>query len=102
METPLVIGKAAKPRCFKNLKINHLPLIWRNNKTAWMTAATMEEWLNTFNAKMKKENRNAILFLDNAACHSKVTLSNVKITCFPANATSALQPMDMGVIYTFK
>jgi hypothetical protein len=26
----------------------------------------------------------------------------VKIAWFPANATSALQPMDMGVIYTFK
>jgi hypothetical protein len=24
MEKPLVIGKAAKPRCFKNLKINNL------------------------------------------------------------------------------
>jgi hypothetical protein len=26
----------------------------------------------------------------------------VKIAWFPANATSVLQPMDMGVIYTFK
>jgi hypothetical protein len=40
---PLVIGKAAKPRCFNTLKINNLPVIWRNNKKAWMTAATMEE-----------------------------------------------------------
>jgi hypothetical protein len=55
-----------------------------------------------FNAKTKKENRNVILFLDNAACHPKVAVSNVKITWFPANATSILQPMDMGVIYTFK
>jgi hypothetical protein len=37
-----------------------------------MTAATMEEWLNMFNAKMNKESRNAILFLDNATCHPKV------------------------------
>jgi hypothetical protein len=55
MEKPLVIGKAAKPRCFKNLKMNNLPVIWRNNKKAWMTAATREEWLNMFIAKMKKE-----------------------------------------------
>jgi hypothetical protein len=101
MGKPLVIGKAAK-RCFKNLKINNLPMIWINNKKAWMTAATMEEWLNMFNAKIKKDNRNAILFLDNATCHPKVTLSNVKIAWFPANATSVLQPMDMGVICTFK
>jgi hypothetical protein len=38
-------GKAAKPRCFKNLKINNLPVIWRNIKKAWM---------NMCNAKMKK------------------------------------------------
>jgi hypothetical protein len=44
MEKPLVIGKAAKPRCCKNLKSNNLPVIWRNNKKAWITAATMEEW----------------------------------------------------------
>jgi hypothetical protein len=40
MEKPLVIGKATKHSCFKNLKINNLPVIWRNNKNAWMTAAT--------------------------------------------------------------
>jgi hypothetical protein len=55
-----------------------------------------------FNAKMKKENRNAILFLDNATCHPKVTLLNMEITWFPANATNVLQCMDMGVIYTIK
>jgi hypothetical protein len=66
-----------------------------------MTAATMGEWLNMFKAKMKKENRSVIL-LDNDTCHPKVTLSNVKIPWFPADATSALHPMDMVVIYTFK
>jgi hypothetical protein len=99
MEKPLVIEK---PRCSKNPKINNLPLIWRNNKKACMTASAMEEWLNMFKAKTKKENRSVILFLDIATCYPKVTLSNVKIAWFPANATSTLQPMDMGVIYTFK
>jgi hypothetical protein len=53
-----------------------------------MAAATTEEWLNMFNAKMKKENRNSILFLDNATCHPKVMFSYVKIAWFSANATS--------------
>jgi hypothetical protein len=94
MEKPLVIGKAVKKRCFENLKINNLP--------AWTTAATMEEWLNMFNVKMMKENRNVILFLDNASCHPKVTLSNLKIAWFTANATSVLQPTDIDVNYIFK
>jgi hypothetical protein len=62
-----------------------------------MSTATMEEWFNMFNANMKKENRSAIFFLDNASFHQKVTLSNVKIALFPANATSVLQPMDLCV-----
>jgi hypothetical protein len=58
-------GKAVKPRCFKNLKINNLSVIWRNNKKkTWMTAATKEECINMFNAKMKNENKNVIHFLD--------------------------------------
>lgn len=34
---PLVIGKAAKPRCFKNLDIKKFPVDWESNKKAWMT-----------------------------------------------------------------
>jgi hypothetical protein len=55
-----------------------------------------------YNEKMKVENRNAIIFLDNVSCHLKATLSDVNIAWFQANATRVLQPMDMGVIYTFK
>jgi hypothetical protein len=66
-----------------------------------MIAATMEERLNMFNAKMM-ENRNVILFPDNATGQPKVTHSSVKIAWFPANAASVLKPMDMGVIYTLK
>jgi hypothetical protein len=36
-----------------------------------MTADILQEWLNTFNAEMKKENRNPILFIDNPTCHLK-------------------------------
>jgi hypothetical protein len=85
-----VIAKAAKLRRFKNLKINNLTVFWRNNEKAWMTAAAMEVWLNIFNAKMKKENGNVILFLDSVTCHPAVALSNVCITWFPENKTSAL------------
>jgi hypothetical protein len=64
-----------------------------------MTVATMEKWLRIFNEKMKKENRNAILFLDNATCHPKLTLSDVTITRLPANATSVYGPWIL-VLFT--
>ena len=38
----LVIGKAAKPRCFKNVKT--LPMLYKNNKSAWMTGAIFNEF----------------------------------------------------------
>ncbi|GFT18925.1 tigger transposable element-derived protein 6 [Trichonephila clavipes] len=41
--TPLVIGKSAKPRCFKG--INSFPTNYRSNKKAWMTTELFNEWL---------------------------------------------------------
>ena len=51
---------------------------------------------------MKSEGRKVILFLDNATCHPKIDLSNVKLAYFPPNTTSVTQPMYQGVIYTLK
>ncbi|XP_025191174.1 tigger transposable element-derived protein 6-like [Melanaphis sacchari] len=66
---PLVIGKSLKPHCFKNMNIALLPVTWKFNKKAWMTAEIMEQWLQYFNADMRSQNRNILLFLDNATCH---------------------------------
>ncbi|GFV83149.1 uncharacterized protein TNCV_1898761 [Trichonephila clavipes] len=43
--TPLIIGKSAKPRCFKG--INSFPINYRSNKKAWMTTELFNEWLGT-------------------------------------------------------
>ena len=94
----LVIGKAAKPRCFQNLDIRKLPVEWRSNKKAWMTSQIMEEWLTAFNGRMKMQNRHVLLFLDNATCHPHIKLSNVRLAWFPPNTTSVSQPMDQGII----
>jgi hypothetical protein len=77
-------------------------VIWRNNKKAWMAATTMEERFNTFNAKMKKESKNAILFFWRCYLPPKGNTFKCECAWFPANAVSVLQPMNMGVIYTFK
>ncbi|CAI6367554.1 unnamed protein product [Macrosiphum euphorbiae] len=101
-EKPLVIGKAQKPRCFKNVDPTKFPIIWRANNKAWMTGSIMEDWLHTFNNKLKKQNRRVILFLDNATCHPHLNLSNVHLAWLPANTTSLTQPMDQGIIYSIK
>lgn len=99
---PLVIGKAAKPRCFKNIDMKNLPVDWYHNKKAWMTAAIMEDWLLKLNAQMMRENRKILLFLDNATSHKPMCLSNIKLVFFPPQTTSVLQPLDQGVIKAAK
>ena len=70
-----------------------------------MTLALLEEWLLELDKKFKNENKNIILFLDNATSHSKNVenrLSNIKVIFFPPNTTSVLQPLDQGIIQSFK
>ncbi|GFX23431.1 tigger transposable element-derived protein 6 [Trichonephila clavipes] len=99
--TLLVIGKSAKPRCFKG--INSFPTKYRSNKKAWMTSEFFNEWLVQLNSDMKREKRHILLFLDNCTVHNNAPpLSNVKLLFFPPNSTSKLQPLDQGIIHNFK
>lgn len=102
-EKTLVIGKAIKPRCFKNLDMKKLPVMWRHNQKSWMTQSIMNEWLTELNKDMKKQKRNILLFMDNAKCHPiDSNFSNLKIKFLPPNTTAFCQPMDQGIIQTFK
>ena len=60
------------------------------------------EFLNYLNNKMKRQNRNIILLLDNCPSHPDIKLSNIKLVFLPKNTTSELQPLDMGVIAWLK
>ncbi|KAK6166482.1 hypothetical protein SNE40_023159 [Patella caerulea] len=52
---PLVLGRLKKPRCFSKVKdVDKLPVMYRSNKKAWMTAAIFEEWLQTVNKQMRR------------------------------------------------
>ena len=97
-----VIGKSAKPRCFKGVK--SLPVVHKANKNAWMTAQLFEDWLKDFDREMDKNNRKVCLLLDNCSAHY-VDTSNLKATelvFLPPNTTSVIQPLDQGIIRNFK
>lgn len=99
--TPFVIGKSAKPRAFRGVKT--LPVEYAANKKAWMTSATFVNWLNTFDRRMKREKRSILLLLDNCPAHPHhVKLSNIKLLFLPPNTTSVSQPLDQGIIQSFK
>ena len=104
-EKPIVIWKSADPRCFRRFDKSLLPVRYYNQPKAWMTGEILDTYLTTFNSKLRAEKRSILLFMDNAGCHPehlRDKYSNIKIVFLPANTTSKLQPLDLGVIANFK
>ena len=109
VDEPLIIWKSKKPSCFKSLKGRDLGRVlavhyFANNK-AWISSEIMPYVLKRLDCKMKMQNRNVDLFLDNATRHQKTiekNLSSIKLVFLPKNTTSRLQPLDDGIIRAFK
>lgn len=73
---PMLIYTAVNPRAFQRTSKSKLPVIWKANKRAWMTAELFEEWFrNHFvpavedYCSSKNFSFKALLLLDNAPCH---------------------------------
>jgi hypothetical protein len=98
---PFVIGKYLNPRCFKNVHRNNLGVTYDASTKAWMTGVLFQRWLREFDMKMA--GRKTILLIDNAPSHiSNLNLRNTTICPLPPNTTSRIQPMDAGIIMSFK
>src|ERR1700733_9756860 len=105
-----VISKSENPRCFKKINRNNLRIIYRFNKSKWMTGLICEEYLQWLNNKVRGEGRKVLLLMDNFSGHELAVqlvgglqgLSNVRIAWLPPNTTSVWQPMDQGIIASFK
>ena len=70
-----------------------------------MQVENLEKVLETLNHQMVKEERNVILFLDNATVRPTSLVdkfSNIKVVFLPKNPTSDLQSPDAGTIKRFK
>jgi hypothetical protein len=110
MIKPMIINNSANPRAMKLVSKNNLPVFWRSNQKAWMTQFLFEDWFhNCFipgvETLMRDKNIyfKVLLILDNASCHQiKLEHPNVKIVFLPPNCTSIIQPLDQGIISTFK
>jgi hypothetical protein len=103
-EELMIIGHSAKPRAFNKRTGRQLGFCYRYNKKAWMTSQLFQEWLQRFDSRMRHDQRQVLLLLDNAPTHmvKNLALSNVQVTFLPPNTTSRIQPMDAGIIAAFK
>ena len=111
---PHVIGKAKRPRCFKGVNMELLPVHYSGQKNAWMDSNLFREWFHNHFVPFVRESLlalgqecKAVLVLDNCSAHpdeSELVSDDGKIIAkfLPANVTSLIQPMDQGVIETFK
>ncbi len=91
----LVIGKSLRPRCFKNVNVDNLPVTYRANKKAWMTSQIFTERLAAWDLYLTKVNLKILLLVDNCTAHPHVsTLKNIQLEFLPPNTTSLIQPME--------
>lgn len=99
---PLVIGKFKNPRCFKNQLFKNV--IYRSNKTAWMTSVIFKENLLTWDLELQKADRKILLLIDNCSSHliDPTIFTRITLVYLPPNTTSLLQPLDNGIIKNFK
>jgi hypothetical protein len=99
----LVIGKSAKPRCFKGLKMDSLPVKYYANKIAWMTSEIFKKWLMRWDVELQRKSRKVLLILDNFAAHPQCSeWKNIWLEFLPVSTTSLVQAMDMGIIKNLK
>ncbi|UYV78468.1 hypothetical protein LAZ67_16001564 [Cordylochernes scorpioides] len=109
MLKPLLVNRSLKPRALKGKDLNTLPVHWMANKKAWVTTAIFTEWFNkcfvpeveNYMKEMGLEFK-ILLILDNAPGHPNLEHPNIKVVFFPPNTTSLIQPLDQGIISTFK
>ncbi|XP_015594986.1 tigger transposable element-derived protein 2 [Cephus cinctus] len=109
LKLPLaVIGKFERPRAIKDLKV--LPVYYKNQKNAWMTAQIFSEWFeNEFVPavikflQIKGLQLKAVLYFDNCSAHpTTLSKGNVITRFLPLNTTSLTQPMDQNCLQTLK
>ena len=88
-----VIGKARNPRCFKNIF----------TLTLKKSTKLFQECLRELDRNFAFEGRNVAFVIYNCPAHPHIdNLKAIKLYFLPPITTSKTQPMDQGVIHSWK
>ncbi|XP_020755399.2 tigger transposable element-derived protein 1-like [Odocoileus virginianus] len=109
---PLLVYPSENPRALRGCSKANLPVVWRSNRNDWLTPVIFQEWftscfcpaVESYCASHGLPHR-ALLLLKSAPCHP-VHLgglsAHVRVEFLPKNTSTLIQPMNQGVITTFK
>lgn len=97
----LAIAKFEKPLCFQNVRT--LLTEYKFNKQSWMTGSLFEQWVRKLDRKFPLQGRSITLIVDDCSAHPHLTcLRAISLFFLPPNMTSMSQPLDQGIIHSFK
>ena len=97
-----IIAKPQTPACIRG---REWPVVYFNQKRAWMDFITCKKWFEeVFYLEIKQRtDEPVLLLLDNAPGHINVlSKDNVTVKFLPPNCTSWKQPCDLGIIAAVK
>jgi hypothetical protein len=83
--------------------MQRLPCKYDFSKKAWMTRFIFEDYMDNLNSMFATQKRKVCFILDNFSGHilSK-DFEHIKFVFLPPGTTSVLQPLDCGIINSFK